>query len=1232
MKLLELTPYQKNIWNRYVVMKDTAVCNVGGYIYSDIMTDYAVWEKVMQQVLKKSPVLRLRMTADGYQYETKYSGYKLPYYDRRESEKEEVYREMQGWMCSPLPEEHTALCEFRYLECEKGMYMFGRFSHLTMDGVSFAILMKRMERMYLEIAERGRETTEADENFLKECVQTQGRVQMEKARTKYKESWKEEVRSWKIPHIFKGTNKGGSVTMAVPRELHESIKRFAEKQRTSTESLLFTAAGILLRNYSGEDEVIIGRNVLNRGYSQMQTLGMYVNTQAIAVKTVKEDIRTLIRETTDTLAKKMRCSAYSFGQWKQDMGLDGAVFDLLISYRNQRFLPRMEHGEIGELENGSVETPLCLKWNEEETKTEAVLAYSALGFRDADAERFLKRMFHILQQIIENPKKQIPEISVFCEEDLKGKTKGADWEYTRSVVSAFLKQINDRKEEVVIEDEEGILTGQDILRFCNITVDYLTEILPREKRTWLIGIATPRNRYLPVLMMSILAAGYGFLPVNEKDSEKIQEEMGEHCDFVITSAVFRELLERESSADECTIDRLLELARKIEKDQAAYGICTSGTTGKPKVVLNTHEGLACRLEWMGRYFGKGGRYLQKTRKTFDVSVWELLLPLTDGGYLFVTEDGREADVMYLAQTMERRKITKVHFVPSVLAVFLKYLEKNPKEFPGLEYIFSSGEALAPKLVQKARKLLPDTALYNLYGPAECAIDVTMYKCQGIEKEIPIGKAVPGTEVCIWNKNGEKVPEGVEGEICIGGKQTGAGYLDAPIQEEERFIQRDGKRYYRTKDRGKYGYDHQLYFLGRMDSEMKLRGMRINLEYIEREISRCPGVLQVAVCEENNRLIAFYVSESGREVNVLDWAYQSLTEHSIPDRIVKVREIPLGEHGKADRKQLKEFLRDKKESTISSENLVKKIQKALMRQIPEGVNPGQSVLEAGLTSLGAVEFVLDLNSMGIPITYQDVYVDQTLEEMARTARKRKSQIFQKENPIILRKNKRPEHLFVCFPYAGGGAECFEKFAEGFQDRNVQVWVFCEAFGEGRHPEEDLKELAYKIPVESRIHVMGYCGGAAAGFAFLEALEQAGRTADTFWMCAAVLWRNFKWGQRELTVWDLLPEFVGKSILNKVYGGNLPLDKERYNKFRGEIRRAQSYMETYQRVHKIPTYLVYAQKDPLTPGYRKNYKVYHRYIRHDFTICVIPKASHYFMHQSGKKLAQYVWRQLKEKEKT
>lgn len=1242
-EMVELTPYQKNIWNMHTVMKDTAVCNLGGYIYSTSMTDYEIWQKVMCSVIRKCSVLRLRFTPDGHQYNTEYEGYELPYYDRRGRSEGEIIEEMRSWMHSKKAVENVSLCDCRYVKSDSGMYMFGRFCHLTLDGVSFVMLMQNMEKMYMEFAQKGQEDTEPENNFWQECLTKQGKLFAEESRTKYREICQQEVKGWKSKPVLKRTENAGIIKRMVPESLNRKVKKFAKENRISVETLLFTAGAILMDSYGGYGETVIGRSVLNRKYSQLKTMGMYVNTQVVRVKTEGRAVKDILSKTGIMLMDMLKRGGYSFSDWKRDVGLDGAVFDLVISYRSPRFLPKMEHAEIRELENLSMEIPVCLKWNEEETETEAVVLYCAYGWKDIDAERFLERIFTVLEQITEKTEQAASCVNVFCEEDRTAlkKMQGGNWTYTKSVAEQFLENIRNKREEAVIEDEEGILTGKDILLLCENTVAYLEEVLSEKNRNsshgkGLIGIALPRSRYLPVLMMSVMIAGYGFFPINEKDSVEMQEEAGKYCEYVITKSVLEEIL-LEIAHNAVPADRLMIKAYRIEKEDIAYGISTSGTMGEPKIAQNTQEGLACRLDWMSWYFGKGGQYLQKTRKTFDVSIWELLLPLIDGGRLFVAEDGKEADVTYLSEVLQRKKITKVHFVPSVLPFFLRYIQMKQLEFPYLEALFCSGEALLPELAGRIKENLPGVKLYNLYGPAECAIDVSVYSCKGGEEQIPIGQPVPGTELYVLNQRGEKMPPGVEGEICIVGKQTGLGYLEtsAARKEQDRFFLLEGEKAYRTGDRGKYGYDNQLYFLGRMDCETKIRGMRINPEKVEREIGQCPGVLKVAVCKNKNRLVALYVSDSGQKINIRDWCCRHLPDYSVPDMIIRVDELPWGKHGKLDRTKLEEIIAgtetDKEkiqEADGACKELVEKIQKALEKQLSKSVKPKDSVFEAGLTSLGAVEFVLDLNSMGISLTYQDIYRAQTPEAIAQmVSQKSAGQQEENQNVVVLRESRNPKDIFVCFPYAGGGPECFERFAEGFGKADVQVWAACNIF-----VEKELKRLALFVPKKSRVHVMGYCGGASAAFAFLDILKKTGRKADTFWLCAAYPHKNLKLFGKEFTVWDIMPQPFGKRMLGRIYGGTLPVDKSTYHRFRKEIRAAQSYMERYQSVHNVPAYLIYGEEDPLTPNYKEKYGIYHRYIKHNFTICKIPKAGHYFMEKSGKKLGHYAMRELSREERT
>lgn len=1251
----EMTPYQKNIWNLRVAMPGTAVCNNGGFIYSEIMTDYTLWQDTMRAVIRACSTLRIRMDSRGKLGLAEYTGYSLPYYDRRGKNRRGIEAEMGEWMRSPIPDVLSPLHDCRFIRTDKGMYMFGRFSHMIMDGAGFCLFMKRLEEIYLSFRENGETGLQEDDGFWQEIISGSEQERAEKAREKYQK--KHAAAAGKQPDLrkfvspaFSGRKEASFVRMKVPGSLDYQIRAYSKEHRISCEALLFCAAAAEVCACGGKDRTLLGRSVLNRTHRQLEQLGMYTNTQAIPVEQGDRTVPELLKDISAELMAGLRTAGYSFSEWKQNEGLDGNLFDLVISYRNRRFLPRMEHAQIGELFDGYLEVPLRLNWNEDETETEAELLYSVDGWREEEAELFLERLFHILEQMTGTQTASQPDgaegvlhirdIDMWCSRDrkIRAQMRGEPWKYTVSVPERFLRSMRERLDETVIRDEEGTLTGRELLRGYASAVSYMERKISENgqdpgnpERPLLVGLAVPRGRHYPVLMMAAMTAGAGFLPVDERAGETWQKELEQYCCIVIKGEDLEEVL----SFEEKSPEELESLIQQIRGGSIAYGIPTSGTTGKPKIALNTQEGLACRLEWMTALSGEGGRYLQKTAKTFDVSVWEMLLPLTDGGTEYVVPEEKKADVEYLAGKMKSERITKVHFVPSILQSFLRYIETERIGFPDLKYLFSSGEELTAGTAQKAAKLFPGAQIWNLYGPAECSVDVSAYRYRSSKqaaKSVPIGRASPGTGLYVLDAGGREALPGCTGEICIAGKQTGAGYLpgSATAKEQERFFFLNGESAYRTGDRGRYGADGFLYYLGRMNAEVKLRGMRIDLSGIEKLTDSIPGVLGSAVCSDGKQLVVFYTSEGGvPEEKIRRILAEDMPAGCVPDRVIRLLEFPVGKNGKTDRKALERMLTKAEETpekpeakTAPGEKRQTDIRRFMELLAPylDGRTPSadESVFEAGLTSLGAAELSMDLREAGYDVSYQDLYRGQTPSGILNISAQRD----QGAGVIILGRERDPEDIFLCFPYAGGGAECFERFAAGFRDLTAQVWVVDPAWsagGSGADRQKRIRSLVRRIPAGAGVHVMGYCAGASGAFEFLDALETSGKKADTMWLCAAYPYRSIGWRGREHTVWDILPKSLGKKFLEMIYGGEIPFDKRKYEAFRDEIRGAQKFMKYYRGKHRIRTFLIYGERDPLTAGYRRNYRLYHRYLKNRFTIFSIPEAGHYFMQNYGEKIA-------------
>ena len=283
--------------------------------------------------------------------------------------------------------------------------------------------------------------------------------------------------------------------------------------------------------------------------------------------------------------------------------------------------------------------------------------------------------------------------------------------------------------------------------------------------------------------------------------------------------------------------------------------------------------------------------LQKTPFSFDVSVWEFFWPLLTGSRLVMARPEGHKDPAYLVDLVRRERITTMHFVPSMLQVFLE--QGEVETCSTLKRVICSGEALPPELVKRFNDRLLATELHNLYGPTEAAVDVTAWHCApgAIPASIPIGHPIANTRMYVLDAHGQPVPVGVIGELYIGGVQVARGYLNRPELTAERFVadpfsRKPNARMYKTGDLGRWLPDGNIEFLGRNDFQVKLRGFRIELGEIEARLLEHPEVREAVVIAREDepgdkRLVAYFVSSD--ELGAEDIADPSL-------------EPPAGVHG------------------------------------------------------------------------------------------------------------------------------------------------------------------------------------------------------------------------------------------------------------------------------------------------------------------------------------------------
>ncbi|MEU8812913.1 amino acid adenylation domain-containing protein, partial [Streptomyces violaceoruber] len=441
----------------------------------------------------------------------------------------------------------------------------------------------------------------------------------------------------------------------------------------------------------------------------------------------------------------------------------------------------------------------------------------------------------------------------------------------------------------------------------------------------LVGVCLERGADLVVAVLAVLKAGGAYVPLDpEYPAGRLGSMIEDAAPAVVLAsqasvgclpegmAVLVDAAETavelaELSADTVPLDGLLP-------GHPAYVIFTSGSTGRPKGVVVSHAGVVNRLVWMQERFGLGSddRVLLKTPFGFDVSVWELFWPLLWGAGLVVARPGGHRDPGYLASLIVRERVSTVHFVPSMLEVFLAV--PAAAGCVGLRRVVCSGEALSVAAQERFFEVFEGVGLHNLYGPTEASVDVTAWECGsgGVAGGVPIGAPVANTRVFVLDGSLRPVPVGVAGELYLAGVQVARGYVGRARLTSERFVAcpfGSGVRMYRTGDRVRWNADGQLEYLGRADEQVKIRGFRIEPGEVQSVLVEHPGVVRAAVVAREEapgdvRLIGYVIpAEGGLPADLRDFMSERLPEYMVPSAFVVLGELPVTVNGKLDRKAL-----------------------------------------------------------------------------------------------------------------------------------------------------------------------------------------------------------------------------------------------------------------------------------------------------------------------------------------
>ncbi|WP_017735411.1 non-ribosomal peptide synthetase [Pseudomonas sp. CBZ-4] len=703
-------------------------------------------------------------------------------------------------------------------------------------------------------------------------------------------------------------------------DLNRRLRAQARVLGVSAASLFHLAWARVLASTSGQENVVFGTVLLGRmqgGKGSDRALGMFINTLPLRVDIDATGVRVAVKHTHGRLSALLghEHASLALAQRCSGVAAPQPLFSAMLNYRHSdsRQAPVSEAWQGIETLASEERTNYPLTLNVDDQGDGFRL--TALAATPIGAQRIcgyvqvtLQGLVEALEQAPQLPVNRLPVLEALERQQVLGAFNATEVAYDldQTLHGMFEAQVARTPEAIAVKAGDVVLTYAELNARANQLAHHLLALgVQPDSR---VAICVERGLDMVVGLYAILKAGAAYVPLDPAyPPERLAYMLEDSTPLVVLAqGSTRGLLGAVPVID---LEQPTWSHQPSDNPQVnavgAYVIYTSGSTGQPKGVINDHAGVVNRLLWMQDAYGlkPHDRVLQKTPFSFDVSVWEFFWPLFTGARLVMARPGGHKDPLYLCEVIAAEQITTLHFVPSMLDVFLAH--GDVRQAAGLVRVMCSGEALPGSLVRRFKQQLPGIGLYNLYGPTEAAVDVTAWNCARPEvaDNTPIGKPIANTRMYVLDGQLQPVPLGVVGELFIGGVQVARGYLNRPELTAERFLKDpfSSGRMYRTGDLGRFLPDGNLEYLGRNDDQVKIRGLRIELGEIQARLLEHPQVNEAAVVARDERLVAYYTGT--RVGDLREHLLRHLPDFMVPALFVHLDALPLSPNGKLDRKAL-----------------------------------------------------------------------------------------------------------------------------------------------------------------------------------------------------------------------------------------------------------------------------------------------------------------------------------------
>ena len=1019
-----LTNAQKSIWVTEQYYKGSSINNICGTAVIQEKVDFEKLKESIQIVCKKHDNFWLEFKLNKGNVEQVLSEKKEIQIDTINiAGKNHLELERNKIVKTRFQLENSKLFKFyifKFID-GKGAFMLN-IHHLISDAWTLALICNDIIKTYSELIQNKEVEKKAIYSYI-DYIKSEQQYQESEKYNKDKQYWLERFKT--IPEVatIPGSIKenidetnplGNRKQYEISKENVEKIKKYCKENKISLYNFFMAIYAIYIGEVSNLDEFTIGTPILNRtNYKEKNAAGMFINMAPFKINInedieFKEFIKNIARDSMDMLKHQKYSYQCLLEELRKENKSIPNLYNILLSYQITN--AKQNEGNIEyETEwtfNGYCADNIDIQIYDLNDTGNLNIAYDYKTsiYKVEDIENIHKRILNIIKQVVSKEEIKLSEIDIVTPEEkekLLVEFNKTELKYDENIpfIKYFEKQVEKTPDDIAIVFEDKEMTYRELNERANSLAYKLRE--NEVTNNTVVGILLERSFEMLISMLAVLKSGGSYIPIAPDYPKDRIEYMLEDSEatIILTSQNRRNLADKKliNVKDDRIYENHKENLENISKpEDLSYLIYTSGSTGTPKGVMLKQKNLSNFYNSMKNIIeylkdGKNHKILSITTVSFDIFGFETLMSLTRGLTVYLTSENGQKMTSKIERVVKDSNVEIMQTTPSVMKFHLENLN-DENSLKSLKYIMLAGEPLTKTLVDRIKQIIPNVTIYNGYGPSETTIFSTIGNATN-QEEITIGKPINNTQIYILNKNKKVMPQGTIGELYISGDGVGKGYMNKEQQTNASFIINpfiDGKVMYKVGDLGAFDDKGEITCYGRIDNQVKIRGLRIELQEIEKRMQSVYNIHDCVVVKKvvkgKDALCAYYVERGHVSKSVLKTVlYSKLPEYMVPQYFVKMEQLPHTPNGKVDRKALPDPVIDENELEIVKprneidKELIKIIEKML--QVDKiGIN--NTLLELGGDSLTAITLTTKvLSKFNVQLNIKDILSNYTIKDMS-----------------------------------------------------------------------------------------------------------------------------------------------------------------------------------------------------------------------------------------------------------